>query len=148
MSLTIQELVEKSRSRGVRWHGNGQPWTATDWAAAMEGEGGELVDAVLDLCLLVLTIKGHSGQALNALKKLRRIETDVPNINSEPGRQLDSITVAKTKIAQEVADFILYVPQFCDSLGIDLEQALCVTFNNKSIEYGFPERLGMANAEE
>lgn len=139
-SLTFAELREKSLSRTKRWHEKSEPWAPSDWAIAAAGEGGELVDAVLDLCMLVMIIKGHEGQALNALKKLRRIQTDAPNLN-EPDRHLKSVKEATNKIAQEMADWILYLPQLADSLGIDLEEAVKRTFNNKSIEYGFPERL-------
>lgn len=149
MSLTIAELMEKSLSRGQRWHEADQPWKIADWGIAMTGEGGELAEAVLkyfQVATATLEVLKHAGEAGNAIKKLRRIETAAPNIN-DPGRQIYTLEAAKQKIGQEVADMILYVPQLVALLDIDLERALCETFNAKSIEYGFPERLGEKDAQ-
>lgn len=141
-SLTIAEIISKSLSRSKRWHETQQPWTTSDWATALAGEGGELSGAILGLI-----VAEHVGELCNAVKKLRRIETGAPNINLDPGRQISSREEAILKIGQEMADILLYMPSLANELGIDLEANIKVTFNTKSIEYGFPERLGREDAQ-
>lgn len=121
MSLTFREVWEKSILRSHRWTRG--MWTASDYAVATTGEWGE---------------------ACNAIKKLNRIKIGAPNINNEEGRQLSTIADAKKVIINEIADTILYIPGLCNALEItsdELEQALRNVFNQKSEEYGFPERL-------
>lgn len=125
-SLTFAELISKSESRSLRWHQASQPWTPADWAIAVFGEVGEMC---------------------NALKKLNRILTNAPNIN-EPGRQLSTIEEAKDAIGDEIADYIIYTPCLAASLGIDLEKHIIRKFNQKSEEYGFPERLDLTSGME
>lgn len=140
MTMTIQELVEKSRSRGARWHEAQEPWDKRDWALAQTGETGELLGSVLRLFSLLMKLGESAGEINNAMKKMRRVETGAPNINTA-GRDIVHLEALRAKVAQEVADSILYMPQLCDSLGIDFEEAIRYTFNQKSVEYGFPERL-------
>ena len=123
MSLTIAQLFIVSVARSKRWHDKQEPWSRNDWLVAVLGELGE---------------------AANASKKLRRIETGAPNINLEAGRQLSGDAEAKQQILVEIADFILYVPSLVAQMGFtatEFEQALRDKFNLKSEEYGFPERL-------
>lgn len=115
--LNLADLRKASVPRSIRW-GCGH-WTTTDWATAMMGEAGE---------------------ACNAIKKLRRIETGAPNKN-DPGRQLSSTEAAKAAIASELAGTLIYLDLLAAHLSIDLAQAVRDEFNKKSIEYDFPERL-------
>lgn len=120
--LTLADIVRASVSRAEKWHPKGiQEWSPLEWAGAMAGEAGE---------------------ACNAAKKLKRIEGGLPNINTEQGREiLDSALAARKKVAHEVADTILYAVLLMVIVGGDLEKEVRDVFNQKSEEYGFPERL-------
>jgi NTP pyrophosphatase (non-canonical NTP hydrolase) len=121
--LTIREIVEKAVSRANRWHnGNMNEWSALEWAGAMCGEAGE---------------------AANAAKKLKRLETGIKSINPED-RSFAKIEEAKQFIGQEVGDTILYAVLLAAHVGFDgpgLEAILRDVFNKKSEQYGFTERL-------
>jgi NTP pyrophosphatase (non-canonical NTP hydrolase) len=121
--LLVQELFNKNLSRAIRWHGGGlKEWSTLEWAGAMCGEAGE---------------------AANAAKKLRRVEQGIVNINEE-ARHLTSIQTAREQVIKEVCDTIMYavlVAASCEIDALEFEQALRGVFNDKSEEYGFPERL-------
>lgn len=116
--ISIDQIVNQSKARAKRWHGQDE-WSALEWAGAMCGEAGE---------------------AANAAKKLRHMESGRKTIN-EPGRQFEDIAAAKKFIAKEVADTILYAVLLAIKVDADLEKVLVEVFNKKSYEYGFPERL-------
>ncbi|NIO83428.1 MAG: hypothetical protein GTN53_22965 [Candidatus Aminicenantes bacterium] len=61
---------------------------------------------------------GEMGEACNAVKKLKRGDGTIE------------------KVAQEIADTIIYADLLAARLGIDLSQAIIKTFNNKSKEVG------------
>lgn len=106
--------------RGARWHGgNLNSWSIADWGVAMGGECGE---------------------ALNAIKKLRRIEDAIPNL-SEPGRALLTVDAAIDKIGEEVADTVIYADLLCQRLGLRLEDVIRKKFNETSVKYELSERL-------
>jgi NTP pyrophosphatase (non-canonical NTP hydrolase) len=118
--MSFQGLREASASRVARWHKGGlEEWSVTDWATAMMGEAGEMC---------------------NAIKKLRRIETNAHNINV-PERHLTEVKDAIKFIAKEMGDTLIYMNLLAQRLGIDLEKSVIEVFNQKSEEYGFPERL-------
>lgn len=123
--LTLRRIVRESISRAKRWHGGDiSQWSTLEWAGAMCGEAGE---------------------AANAAKKLRRLELEIPSINTRD-RDLPTIRVAKEAVVREVCDTILYAVLVAASAGCDperLEEELCSVFNAKSEEYGFPERIGV-----
>jgi NTP pyrophosphatase (non-canonical NTP hydrolase) len=119
-SMSFAGLRAANASRCKRWHKGGlEEWSATDWATAVMGEAGEMC---------------------NAIKKLRRIETDALNIN-EPGRQFTDRKTAVESIAKEMGDTLIYMDLLAQRLGVDLEKSIIEVFNQKSEEYEFPERL-------
>lgn len=118
-TMTFEYVSAINQARSKRWHQSGDGWTVSDWAVAMAGE---------------------SGEACNAVKKLRRIQCNLANIN-EPGRQLTTEQQAIDKIGDELADTFLYMDLLAQSLGINLTEHIVAMFNKKSEEYGFPERL-------
>lgn len=119
--MRINDIFVINVERAKRWHNAGTvEWNALEWAAAMCGEAGE---------------------AANAAKKLKRIEGNLATIN-EPGRHYHSIDEAQNKVAEEVADTIIYGLLLMDRVGVeDPEEVLRRVFNRKSDEYGFPERI-------
>lgn len=119
--MTLDDIYKTNLSRVVRWHPAGlHEWSALEWAGAMAGEAGE---------------------ACNAAKKLKRIESGAKNIN-EPSRSLTDLRVAREQVAKEVADTIIYGLLLMAAVGVkDPSQVVREVFNKKSEEYGFPERL-------
>lgn len=129
MRLTIEEVVNTSIERAKRWHGGSvNSWTTLEWAGAMCGEAGETA---------------------NAAKKLKRLIDEMPSINEASRHYLDQ-DEAKKQVAKEVCDTILYAVLVAASVGLDGKQVtayLVDVFNQKSIDYGFPERLGALEGE-
>jgi NTP pyrophosphatase (non-canonical NTP hydrolase) len=134
--LSFTMMREANERRCCRWHGEDwispeDPWTLADWANAMGGEGGE---------------------AQNAIKKIRRIDTSLwdkqlyPG-DSETGSELAQLAstparlVLIEKLADELADMILYADLLATKAGIDLGEAVRSKFNRVSHAQGFPERL-------
>lgn len=114
--MNFQEVSKVNKERCSRWHGNdSEPWTAADWSNAMNGEAGEVA---------------------NAVKKLRRLQTRVAS-NNNPG----SLAEILAEIKKEIGDTYLYLDLLAQHLGIDMESAIRDTFNRVSEREGFPERL-------
>lgn len=122
MTLALQDIQRISDTRATRWHVTGiRDWSALEWAAAMAGEAGE---------------------ACNAAKKLKRIEGGIQNRDGRLTYEDDaSITNYHRLIAEECADTILYAMLLMSRVGADAEETVRRIFNEKSEEYGFPERL-------
>lgn len=123
--LTFAALIQANLSRVVRWHPAGlSDWSPLEWAGAMGGEAGE---------------------ASNAAKKLKRVETQLANHDARLfGQDLslpEQAAIHRKHIAKEVADTIIYGALLVSAVGEDLEAAIVEVFNKKSEEYGFPERL-------
>jgi NTP pyrophosphatase (non-canonical NTP hydrolase) len=126
-ALTFQEVRAVNVARCNRWHPNGlASWSVADWAVAMAGEAGEVC---------------------NAVKKLRRVEDDLANLN-DGDRHLDTRVKAVAQIGEEIADTFLYLNLLAARLGIDLESEVIAKFNSVSEKYGFPERLPAAATEQ
>ena len=121
MSIDINTAFELSITRANRWHGGDRAdWSALDWAGAMCGEAGE---------------------AANAVKKLKRLEDHLATHN-ESGRHYTDLVQAHEAICKEVADTILYGLLLMARVGCpDPSEVIRDVFNQKSEEYGFPERL-------
>lgn len=121
--MELIELIKANRSRVKRWHPDGiHEWTELEWAAAMAGEAGE---------------------ACNAAKKLKRIQGNLLNIQNseEPERAIQTLHQAKAKICKEASDTIIYALLLIDRCDGNAEEVIAEVFNQKSIEYGFPERV-------
>lgn len=114
--LNLAELRVINVQRSKRWHADGEPWGVADWSNAMAGEAGE---------------------ACNAVKKLRRIETGL----LKQGKLSLTREEVIAMVAEELADVVLYADLLADHLGIDLSRAIVEKFNLKSAEMGFPEKL-------
>lgn len=120
-TLTLQQIFETNVERCKKWHPGGiEEWSPLEWAGAMCGE---------------------SGEAANAAKKLKRVESKLQNIKA-PGRCLIDVDAARVKVSEEVADTILYGLLLMARVGVtNPERIISEVFNRKSEEYGFPERL-------
>lgn len=125
--IDIAEVQAISAERAVLWH---QPegleqWSSLEWAGAMCGEAGE---------------------AANVAKKLRRYELEIYNKGGSDYQPLDKEELLD-KYGKELSDTFLYLVLCAARVGINLEREIVVTFNNKSREAGFPQRL-LYNGQE
>lgn len=91
-------------------------WSPAEWTNAMCGEAGE---------------------AANVAKKMLRHRD---NVAGNIGADTD-LAALKAKLAQELADVVIYADLCAASQGIDLAAAVQNTFNRKSEQIGAKERL-------
>lgn len=135
---SFQFLRQRSIERSTRhWGMNEKHWDVMQWGCATAGEVGE---------------------ACNIAKKLGRVRQDIRSdmIPRKPCENWDRrwwqwwkpkmadrhVSVAeheydlKKKLAQEMADSILYFVLWAASENIDLDEAIQTTFNDKSRQIG------------
>lgn len=110
---TIRAMQTINAARSVRWMAGSPGWTTLEIAGELAGEVGELA---------------------NVCKKLRRSEMGVP------GNKLTDAEL-RERARGEIADVLIVLMLTASKLGIDLHDAVVETFNRKSEQMGFPERL-------
>lgn len=128
--LDLAYVIAQTIARGHRWHPRGiKDWSSLEWAGAMCGEAGE---------------------AANVAKKLKRVETEMAHVDMRQPRSATFVDATaeqaaryRQELAREVADTILYGILVCAAVDVDLLPVLVQVFNQKSEEYGFPERIGV-----
>lgn len=128
-TIKIDQFEVLNMRRCQRWHGEQEggisSWSLNDW---MVGTVGEL------------------GEAANILKKMRRIQGGMSNINFEAERHITEVADGARKAQHELADTFIYMVILAKQLekhgAPSLSQAIRYAFNQKSREYGFPERIG------
>jgi NTP pyrophosphatase (non-canonical NTP hydrolase) len=119
---TFLEVSKVNKARQVHWHKGDAAddgWTLSDWSNAVAGETGEVC---------------------NAVKKYRRVQTQVKNI-SEEGRQINNLDDLKAKVGEEIADVYIYLDLLAQELGLNIEEEIVKKFNATSDKYGFPDKL-------
>jgi len=120
--MNLRKLTKVSLARANRWHApNGlEDWSVLEWAGAMAGEAGE---------------------AANFAKKIKRIDSNITNRKN--GRKQSPLkrAVLVEKFQKECADTVLYGILAIMRTGGDPVEVIRNVFNNKSAEYGFPERI-------
>jgi hypothetical protein len=114
--MDISKLQKINEIRADKWHETGN-WSLLEWAGAMCGE---------------------SGEGANFAKKIKRLTTHLPN--KVVGIDFDDLTALEKGLAKEVADSIIYGLIILSKINVDASEILAEVFNQKSIEYGFPER--------
>lgn len=112
-ALSIRQIQTVNQARSDRWMGGSPGWTVLEVAGELAGEVGELA---------------------NVCKKLRRSEMGVPG-NKQSDAELREMA------SSEIADVFIVLMLTASKLGIDVEDAVRVTFNRKSEQMGFPERI-------
>lgn len=117
----MEQVTNISIARCIHWHGDKglDDWSVLEWAGAMCGEAGE---------------------AANVAKKILRVEHGMESIGGAALTK-DDLASLDAKLAQECADVFLYLVLLAAKRNIDFGKAIRETFNRKSIEYNFPERL-------
>lgn len=88
-------------------------WSTSDWLTATVGELGE---------------------AANIAKKLNRVRDGVKG-NKESPEEL------RQEFTREIADTFIYLDLLAQSVGVDLSDAVTKTFNEKSVQIGYPNTL-------
>jgi NTP pyrophosphatase (non-canonical NTP hydrolase) len=83
-------------------------------------------------------LTGELGEAANVIKKLNRIRSGI-NINKETQEELQQ------QLKSELGDTFIYLDLLCQSLGYSIGEASIEAFNTKSIQLGFPHRIGDMN---
>lgn len=116
--LTLREIRQIGIARSARWH----PQGASDW----------------DLRDFAIGFGGEAGELLNAIKKLRRLETGAVQAKGPANRE-----EALSAVVQEIGDTFLYLDLVAAKLGVDLQAAIAATFNRVSEREGFPDRMPM-----
>lgn len=86
---------------------------------------GHTVESV-PITFWTTAVAGETGELCNLIKKIERG---------------DNIENAKTKIANEAADVIIYLDLLCCSLNIDLQVAIASKFNEVSDRVNSPIKL-------
>lgn len=121
--MTVQAIFEANLLRVERWHSL-KSWSPLEWAGAMCGEAGE---------------------AANAAKKLKRVTDGIQNKDNRlEAPAADELALYKKQVLKEYADTLIYGVLLCasvDATAEEVEQTIREVFNQKSEEYGFPERL-------
>lgn len=112
--LNLARLRVVSALRNKRWVGT------ADWSLADHSN----------------ELGGETGEAMNIVKKIRRLQTGVAGRNSEA--DLETLI---GKLADELADVVICADKLAAQVGIDLSVAVVAKFNAKSDEMGFPEHL-------
>lgn len=117
MTIGFKEfsIINRKRSESKRGFNHKlKSWSLSDWFVATMGELGE---------------------ASNIVKKLNRYRDNI-NGNKETEDKL------KQRLKAEIADTFIYLDLLCQREGIVLIDAIVETFDNKSIEIGYPFLIG------
>ena len=95
--LTFKRFSEVNYARCRRWHNNNlDDWSVDSWGCALGGEVGEI---------------------LNAIKKLRRLESGYASKN-EAGRQIDSRKKSRCRDWERDSGFVLLSGFTCKAVGV------------------------------
>ncbi len=116
MPLNLQTFRTTNVDRAI--HGfncyNNQPLTY--WTTALAGEVGELC---------------------NMIKKLQRVEKG----GIDGGSSYKAIDIDKKMLQEEIGGIAIYLDLLASLLNIELEEAIRTTFNKKSEELHFSQRI-------
>lgn len=114
---TFDEFAAINLQRATRWHKGGlEEWSVNDWAAALGGEAGEV---------------------LNACKKLKRLDDHLQQHGIVPSSRDEAIQ----KIGREIGDVFTYLDLLAQRLGLSTFDCVRLAFNGISEREGFPERI-------
>lgn len=116
MSLNLQTLRTTNVDRAINGFNcyNNQP--ITYWTTALAGEVGELC---------------------NMIKKLQRVEKG----GIDSGSSYKASDIDKNMLKEEIGGIAIYLDLLASLLDVDLEDAICTTFNKKSEQLNFSQRI-------
>ena len=82
-------------------------------------------------------LAGEVGELCNMIKKLQRVELG----GVDGGSSYKASDINKEKLQEEIGGIAIYLDLLASLLAIDLGKAMTETFNQKSIQQGFPHRF-------
>lgn len=82
-------------------------------------------------------IIGEFGELCNMIKKLERARVS----GHDSGHSYTAKDITPKMLREEIGGTLIYIDLLCSLIGIDLEDAIIETFNEKSEELGFPYLL-------
>lgn len=116
--MTFENLRSSNKERCTTMFHPINEWSITDWACAMGGEAGEV---------------------LNKIKKLRRLHKNNPT--QKELAKVKNIDMLLEGIGEEIADTVIYADLLCQRLGLDMETLVSNKFNKDSKEMNCYDRF-------
>jgi NTP pyrophosphatase (non-canonical NTP hydrolase) len=120
--MTLAKFQEINAIRSAEWHDGKREWTPVDWSNACAGEVGELC---------------------NLAKKLQRARDGIISKHFDP--ETDSLEDfeddMRAKMADEIADVVIYAALNASMLGLDFDFIVRKKFNEDSKVLGFTQEL-------
>jgi len=116
MSLNLQTFRAVNVDRAINGFNCYQNQPLTYWTTALAGEVGELC---------------------NMIKKLQRVE----NGGIDGGSSYKACDITKKMLQEEIGGIAIYLDLLASLLDIELEEAIQSTFNNKSEQLNFTQRI-------
>lgn len=111
--LSIPDFVEACDKRSIDLFKLGYETPISYFGMAMMGEGGELC---------------------NLLAKIERVKMG----GADGGNSIKVEEITREKLAEEIGGVAIYLSILTKRLGINLEDAMIKTFNDKSEKMGYP----------
>jgi len=81
-----------------------------------------------------MAMMGEAGELCNLLAKVERVNSG----GLDGGNSITAEEITDEKIAEEMGGLLIYLSILAYRLGINLEEAVRYTFNQKSIKIGYP----------
>jgi NTP pyrophosphatase (non-canonical NTP hydrolase) len=116
MSLNLQSFRTANVDRAINGFNCYQNQPLTYWTTALAGEVGELC---------------------NMIKKLQRVK----NGGMDGGSSYKASDITKKMLQEEIGGIVIYLDLLASLLDIELEEAIQSTFNNKSEQLNFTQRI-------
>lgn len=138
MMLSFESLREANVRRCETAFHRIDQWKPWEWSNAMAGEVGEMCAEGLSL---MTALTARAGAACNLTKKMNRIwpaNQFIQNWNKPEDQRIEELA---EKVADELADVIIYADLFASAIGRDLGEIVRKKFNQKSDEIGSTVRL-------
>ena len=114
MNLDLKKFSELNINRAVEGFKTYHNVPITYWTTAISGELGELC---------------------NMIKKLERVRMG----GIDGGSTKTAATITPADLKEEIGGIFIYLDLLSSILGIDLQEAIIDTFNEKSTKYGFKQ---------
>lgn len=125
-NLARLPLFKNGKGEPAHSEVDGSDWPLSKWSNALEGEAGEIAEALIDF-VLYARIQQFLGGAANHIKKIERGDV--------------SLEEKREALAKEFGDVMTYLDILAYRSGIDLGEATTNKWNEISGRVGVPLRL-------
>lgn len=119
-------LFKNGRGEPAHSQPDGSDWPLSQWSNALEGEVGEVAEALEDFVIFA-RIQKYVGRAANLIKKIERGDT--------------TLAEHRQALANELGDVQTYLDILAFRAGVDLGEATVGKWNEISARVGVPLRL-------